>query len=87
MQIRNSVEQYKYKCIHNHIKIGTIKRAGSSSNYCFNVIFQRGQRGSFFHVTRNGAPYLQAHFPEQVQFPKETVLNHDCVIYSYFAGC
>ena len=28
-----------------------------------------------------------SHFPEQVQFPKETVLNHDCVIYTYFAGC
>ena len=27
VQIRNSAEQYKYKCIHNHIKIRTINRA------------------------------------------------------------
>ena len=40
------------------------------------VIFERGQRGSLFPVTRNRAPYFLAHVPERVLSKADcTVLN------------
>ena len=41
------------------------------------VIFEGGQRGSFFHVTRNRTPYLWAHMPERV------LSKGDCVESGY----
>ena len=41
------------------------------------VIFEGGQRGSFFHVTRNRTPYLWAHIPERV------LSKGDCVESGY----
>ena len=34
--------------------------------YYSHFIFERGQHGSFFHLTRNRAPYLWAHISERV---------------------
>ena len=41
------------------------------------VIFEGGQRGSFFHVTRNRTPYPWAHIPERV------LSKGDCVESGY----
>ena len=34
--------------------------------HCSDFIFERGQHGSFFHLTGNRAPYLWAHISERM---------------------
>ena len=47
------------------------------------VIFEAGQRGSFFHVIRGITPYLWAHIPERVLSKGDCVESGYSEVYDY----